>query len=121
MGDNPAKVGLIEGNILTYLKDYPIKLMLIPMGHPSTIKYGAILKEPPPSVMIIVSQRDEIVRPPDCPPYNMMITVMGKNTDRCFEILKDFEERMPFELRDPPELVKKESLSLFKLIQAMLD
>lgn len=121
MGKNAVKVGTVVDNITDHIGRYSNKFISIPFGEPGVHKYGLFIRENKYPMMLLISKRDQLVRTPDGDSYNIMITVMGKDKKRANEILEEFEKKMPFELREAPEFIKKSSQFFFKLVEDMLE
>ncbi len=121
MEDNAVKVGTVNDDIREHIERYSNDFFELSLGFPGVKKYALRVKgaTPSDSLMVLISQRDCIVRTPDGDSYNIMITVMGKDKKKAKDILEDFEKKMPFVLREGSEYIKQSSQFFFKLVESV--
>lgn len=115
------KVGTVHEKCITdHLRHYSSEFKMISLGDPNIIKYVLMIKGVPP-YMLMVSKKKENVYTPDGKSHNIMVTVMGKDDKITHQILKDFEKRIPFKLREPSELTRKQAQPFFELIKTVFN
>ena len=119
MAGNVVKVGTVVDDIRNHIGRYSKDFITFPIGDPGTKKYALFINRSSPSdtMMLMVSKRDTIFRTPDGDSFNVMLTIFGLDKEKTNETLKEFEEKMPFKLREASEFIKKREQFFFKLVE----
>lgn len=106
-----ARVGDFVGDIGELVLNYSSDFKPFHMGRPDVHKYALVRREQSGSYILMVSNTDF----PN-PMYDLIATVMGPVTAQAKELMADFEEGIPIELRPAPDFLQRKYDGLMRIL-----